>query len=99
MSHVSGDTSIPLIESSVAAAWGHQVAVSPHAPCLASDDQGINWSYAEVDLRAEEFARGLVARCDVQPGDRVGTLSVCAVCVPRVCVCVRVCVRVCVCVC
>ena len=45
-----------------------------HRPGLIAHQQGINWTWAELAVRVDAFAAGLVA-LGLQPGDRVGIWS------------------------
>ena len=71
LSHVSGATEVPLLETTIGQAlslaarrWGEELA-------LVSCHQGIRWSWAELDAEVDRIASGLLAR-GVGKGDRVG---------------------------
>ncbi|MEV6042385.1 amino acid adenylation domain-containing protein, partial [Streptomyces xanthochromogenes] len=65
------DTAVPLPELSLAELFVRQVARTPDAPAVMDGESSL--TYAELDVRADRFAGGLVAR-GVRPGDAVGVL-------------------------
>ena len=71
LSHVSGATEVPLLETTIGQAlslaarrWGEELA-------LVSRHQGLRWSWAELDAEVDQIASGLLAH-GVGKGDRVG---------------------------
>ena len=71
LSHVSGSTEVPLLETTIGQAlslaarrWGEELA-------LVSRHQGLRWSWAELDAEVDQIASGLLAH-GVGKGDRVG---------------------------
>jgi fatty-acyl-CoA synthase len=71
LSHVTGATSPPLIESTIGAAFDKAVARDPGGLAIISRHQGIGWSWAEFGSRVDAVARALLDH-GLVPGDRVG---------------------------
>ena len=74
LSHVKGADTPPLLRQTIGQAldaaarrWGDREA-------LVSVHQGVRWSFAELNARAEAFAAGLLA-LGLNPGDRIGIWS------------------------
>lgn len=74
LSYVNGTSDIPLFGQTLGQAFSHTVARWGDRPGLVVRSQGVRWSYAELDARAEAFAAGLLAM-GIQPGERVGIWS------------------------
>ena len=74
LSYVQGASEVPLLGETVGAHFGRAAARWPERPALIVRDQGIRWTYAELDAQVDAFAAGLLA-LGLEPGDRVGIWS------------------------
>src|SRR5213596_1670147 len=71
LSHVRGDTSIPLSEQTVPALLAQTVAAFPEREAVVFREQGVRWSWREFAEAIDTLASGLHALGLVR-GDRVG---------------------------
>ncbi len=71
LSHVAGDTSLPLIDSTIGQMLSDAADKWPHQDAVVSVHQGIRWTYSELMAKSEELAAGLLS-LGVEKGDRVG---------------------------
>lgn len=71
LSHVYGTTTPPLIEKTIGAMLAEAAARNPDGEALVARHQGVRMSWAELKLRTDEIACGLL-KAGLQPGDRVG---------------------------
>jgi fatty-acyl-CoA synthase len=71
MSYVQGDSTPALLDDSVGGVLEHAAQRWPDTEALVSVEQAIRWNYAELNLRVDEVAAGLLA-LGLQRGDRVG---------------------------
>lgn len=71
LSYVSGNTAFPLLTQTIGEALSSAARHYGERPALVVKHQAINWTYAELNKRVDEFAAGLLA-LDLQTGDRVG---------------------------
>lgn len=71
LSHVSGATDVPLLETTIGQAFDDTVARFGGRPALVVRHQDIRWSYSEFAAQIDAFAAGLLA-LGLIPGDRVG---------------------------
>lgn len=67
-----GNSSEPLLEDTIDAAFCSAVARHPDGLALSCPDQGIRLTYLELDQRVERAARGLVEHLGLRKGDRLG---------------------------
>ncbi|WP_216851120.1 AMP-binding protein [Acidisphaera sp. L21] len=74
LSYVHGAMDVPLLGETLGRSFERTVARWGNRPGLVVRSQGVRWTYAELDARAEAFAAGLLA-LGVEPGDRVGVWS------------------------
>jgi fatty-acyl-CoA synthase len=70
-SHVRGDTSVPIHESTIGAVLARAVARWPDLEAIVSAEQGIRLTYAEFGRRVDALAAGLLS-LGLTRGDRVG---------------------------
>jgi fatty-acyl-CoA synthase len=73
-SYVHGANGAPLIGETVGAVLERVTAAGPDRPALLARHQGVRWSYAELNRRADDLAAGLLA-LGLQPGERIGVWS------------------------
>ena len=73
-SYVHGAVDTPLLGETLGHAFACTVARWGDRPALVVRSQGVRWSYAELDARADAFAAGLLA-LGIRPGERVGIWS------------------------
>jgi fatty-acyl-CoA synthase len=73
-SYVHGASEVPLIGDTIGTHLDRIVARWPDREALIVRDQGVRWSWAELQERSDAFAAGLLA-LGVEPGDRVGIWS------------------------
>ncbi len=73
-SYVSGTSDQPLLYRSVSEVLRDAASRWPETLALIVRQQGIRWTYAELDRRVSELARGLMT-LGLRPGDRVGIWS------------------------
>jgi fatty-acyl-CoA synthase len=73
-SYAHGASDVPLLGETIGANFERTVARVPDAEALVSRHQGLRYTYAELNERVDEVARGLVA-LGLEPGDRVGIWS------------------------
>ncbi len=74
LSYAHGTTDIPLRGETIGALWSATVATHGCREALVSRQQGIRWTYSELDAHVERCAHGLLA-LRVARGDRVGIWS------------------------
>jgi fatty-acyl-CoA synthase len=73
-SHVKGDTSTPLLGCTIPELFKRTVAArGPHLAVVFSQ-QGLRWSWSELEQQIDTFAAGLLA-LGIAQGDRVGIWS------------------------
>ena len=73
-SHVRGATDVPLIELTIGAMLDQAAVRWPDHEAVVVRQQGVRWTYAELQQRVDEFAAGLLA-LGLLPGDRIGIWS------------------------
>jgi fatty-acyl-CoA synthase len=73
-SYVHGASGAPLIGETIGAVLERVAAGAPDRPALVARHQGVRWSYAELNRRADDLAAGLQA-LGLQPGERIGVWS------------------------
>jgi fatty-acyl-CoA synthase len=73
-SYVHGASSVPLIGTTIGEHLDGAVARWAEHDALVVRSQSVRWTYAELALRVEAFAAGLLA-LGLEPGDRVGIWS------------------------
>jgi fatty-acyl-CoA synthase len=73
-SYVFGASAKPLIGETIGVNFERTVARFPDHDALVVRDQGVCWSYAELNAKVDAFASGLIA-LGLEPGDRVGVWS------------------------
>lgn len=69
-SHVRGELEPPLLEDSIGALLHKASQRWPQTEALVSVEQGIRWTYTELNRRVDEYAAGLLA-LGLERGDRV----------------------------
>jgi fatty-acyl-CoA synthase len=74
LSYAHGTTDVPLRGETLGEMWSSIVAEHGGRDALVSRQQGIRWTYSELDTEVERCARGLLA-LGVARGDRVGIWS------------------------
>lgn len=72
-SHVMGDTSTPLIDLTIDAAFRSAVSTHPDLLALACPQQGVRWTFAQLDAKVEAAAAGLSSSLNLKKGDKIGT--------------------------
>jgi fatty-acyl-CoA synthase len=72
--HVRGATTPPLLEETIGAVLKAAAQKWPETEALVSVHQGIRWTYAELDAKADALAAGLLA-LGLRRGDRLGIWS------------------------
>jgi len=70
----TGKTAIPLKNITIGELLDQAVAKFANNTALVSCHQNISWTYAELNQKAEHFAKGLLS-IGVLPGDRIGIWS------------------------
>jgi len=73
-SYVHGASGAPLIGETIGALLERVTAEAPDRPALVARHQGVRWTYAELNRRADDLAAGLLA-LGLQPADRIGIWS------------------------
>jgi fatty-acyl-CoA synthase len=73
-SYVHGASGMPLIGDTIGTHLDRIVDRWPDREALIVRDQGVRWSWAELQERSDAFAAGLLA-LGIEPGDRVGIWS------------------------
>jgi len=73
-SYVHGASGTPLIGETIGALLERMTAQGPDRPALAARRQGVRWTYAELNRRADDLAAGLRA-LGLAPGERIGIWS------------------------
>jgi fatty-acyl-CoA synthase len=73
-SYVHGASGAPLIGETIGALLERVTADAPDRPALVARHQGVRWTYAELNRRADDLAAGLLA-LGLQPADRIGIWS------------------------
>src|SRR5919197_1661524 len=74
LSYAHGASDVPLLGETVGANFERTVARVPDAEALVSRHQGLRYTYAELNERVDQVARGLMA-LGLEPGDRLGIWS------------------------
>ena len=74
LSYVHGAVDEPLLGETIGVHLSRAAHRWADRPALISCDQGIRWTYAELDQRVDAVAAGLVA-LGLEPGERVGIWS------------------------
>ena len=74
LSYVHGAATTPLLGETVGDNLSRTAARWPDRPALVVRSQDVDWTYAELNSRAEAFAAGLLA-LGLRRGDRVGIWS------------------------
>jgi fatty-acyl-CoA synthase len=74
MSHVRGNNTALLIGTPIGSYLSHVAASYGEREALVVPHQGVRWTYAELEQRANELAAGLIA-LGLSPGDRIGIWS------------------------
>src|SRR5919201_2644094 len=74
LSYAHGASDVPLLGETVGANFERTVARVSDAEALVSRHQGLRYTYAELNERVDQVARGLVA-LGLEPGDRLGIWS------------------------
>ena len=59
--YVHGASGTPLIGETIGALLERMTAQGPDRPALAARRQGVRWTYAELNRRADDLAAGLLA--------------------------------------
>ncbi|MFJ2739780.1 AMP-binding protein [Streptomyces sp. NPDC087440] len=75
LSHVYGDTDVPLLGDTIGGSLLRAVAGFPEREALVDVPSGRRWTYAQLGADVDALARGLLAR-GVAKGDRVGIWAV-----------------------
>jgi fatty-acyl-CoA synthase len=71
LSYVHGASEKPLIGKTIGALFDETCAAHPDRLALVVRHQAVRWTYAELKVRVDAFAAGLLA-LGLDPGDRVG---------------------------
>ncbi len=71
LSYVSGTSTQPLLGQTIGACFEATCSAHPDVPALISRHQRIRWTYAELKVRVDALAAGLLA-LGLEPGDRIG---------------------------
>jgi fatty-acyl-CoA synthase len=71
LSYVHGASDVPLLGETVGAHFDRTVARWPDRLALMVSEQGVRWSWAELQKEVDAFAAGLLA-LGLEPRDRVG---------------------------
>ena len=71
LSYVHGASAKPLLGQTIGAAFDATCAAHPEVPALISRHQKIRWTYAEMNVRVDALAAGLLA-LGLEPSDRIG---------------------------
>src|SRR3954451_7451535 len=74
LSYAHGATDVPLLGETIGANLERTAARVPDAEALVSCHQGLRYTYAELNERVDDLARGLVA-LGLKTGDRIGIWS------------------------
>src|SRR5579875_657459 len=74
LSYVHGASDVPLLGETIGANFARTVARFPDRPALIVRQQGIRWTYSELDRKSTDLAAGLLA-LGLKRGDRVGIWS------------------------
>ena len=74
LSYVHGASAAPLIGETVGAQFDHVARRWGDRPALVVREQGVRWSYADLQREVDAFATGLLA-LGLNTGDRVGIWS------------------------
>ena len=74
ISYVHGATDVPLLGETLGQNLDRTAARFGDRPALIVRDQGVRWTYAELDVDVDAVARGLLA-AGIAQGDRVGMWS------------------------
>lgn len=71
LSYVHGTRAKPLIGRTIGQEFDRACAAHPEALALVVRHQSVRWSYADLKMRVDDLAAGLMAR-GLAPGERVG---------------------------
>ena len=74
VSYAHGASEKPLLGETIGDNLARTAAEHPDAEALVSCEQGVRWTYAELDERVDRAAASLIA-AGLQPGDRLGIWS------------------------
>jgi fatty-acyl-CoA synthase len=74
LSHVCGDTTVPLWTLTIADLLRRAVTEWPERPAAVFREQGVRWTWAQLGMEVDRFAAGLLA-LGLTPGDRLGIWS------------------------
>ena len=74
LSYVHGASDVPLIGETIGVQFDRAAARWADRPALIVREQGVRWTYAELQAQVDAFAAGLLA-LGLEPGDRVGIWS------------------------
>jgi fatty-acyl-CoA synthase len=71
LSYTHGASAVPLLGETIGVAFDRTVARHGDALALSVRQQGIRWTYRQLNERVDAFAAGLLA-LGLEPGDRIG---------------------------
>jgi fatty-acyl-CoA synthase len=74
VSYAHGASEKPLLGETIGDNLARTAAEHPNAEALVSCEQGVRWTYAELDERVDRAAASLIA-AGLEPGDRLGIWS------------------------
>ena len=74
LSYVHGTSAVPLLGETLGVHFDRAVQRWAQRDALVVREQGVRWTYAELQARVDAFAAGLLA-LGLEPGDRVGIWS------------------------
>jgi len=74
LSYAHGATDVPLLGETIGANLERTAARVPDAEAFVSRHQGVRYTYAELNERVDDLARGIVG-LGLEPGDRLGIWS------------------------
>ncbi len=74
LSYVHGSSNVPLLGETIGVHFDRAAATWPHRDALIVREQGLRWTWAELQAEVDAFAAGLLA-LGLDPGDRIGIWS------------------------